>query len=103
MVREGLGPLPLVRDRDEAAAENGDAGDAAREAATPASAPASNRPAVLPDGSYATQVRTGCGRLLEMQAWLREGTAGSVRLVSMRLRTRVAAGEEVRTRSPFCK
>ncbi len=46
-----------MKDRDERE-ENGDGGDAAADAPAPAVMPASNRPAVLPDGSYATQARS---------------------------------------------
>lgn len=53
VIRSGLGPLPFVKDKDEKA---GDDADEPEEAPAPAPAPASNRPAVLPDGSYATQV-----------------------------------------------
>jgi hypothetical protein len=53
VIRSGLGPLPFVKDKDEKA---GDDRDEPEEAPAPAPAPASNRPAVLPDGSYATQV-----------------------------------------------
>ncbi len=52
VIRSGLGPLPFVKDKDEK--EEGD--EEPEEAPARASAPASNRPAVLPDGSYATQV-----------------------------------------------
>ena len=65
-IREGLGSLPFVRDKDERD-ENGDAGDAAADAPTPSVMPASNRPAVLPDGSYATQVRMAEG--FERVSW----------------------------------
>ncbi|CAL5220396.1 g2403 [Coccomyxa viridis] len=51
VIRSGLGPLPFVKDKDEK--EEGD--EEPEEAPARASAPASNRPAVLPDGSYATQ------------------------------------------------
>lgn len=53
VIRSGLGPLPFVKDKDE---KDADASEEPEEAPTRAPAPASNRPAVLPDGSYATQV-----------------------------------------------
>jgi hypothetical protein len=53
VIRSGLGQLPFVKDKDE---KTGDEADEPEEAPAPAPAPASNRPAVLPDGSYATQV-----------------------------------------------
>ena len=57
VIRSGLGPLPLAKGKDD---KDGAAEDAAEEAPTRAPAPASNRPAVLPDGSYATQVCPAC-------------------------------------------
>lgn len=51
VIRTGLGSIPFVKDKDEK-----DDADEVEEVPTPAM-PASNRPAVLPDGSYATQVR----------------------------------------------
>jgi len=53
VIRSGLGPLPFVKDKDEKDAAEADEPE---EAPARAQAPASNRPAVLPDGSYATQV-----------------------------------------------
>ena len=53
VIRSGLGPLPFVKDKDEKDAAEADEPE---EAPARAAAPASNRPAVLPDGSYATQV-----------------------------------------------
>ena len=67
VIRSGLGPLPFVKDKDEK--NEGD--EEAEEAPAHASAPASNRPAVLPDGSYATQVH-GCLTTL-MPGQIRQG------------------------------
>ena len=53
VIRSGLGPLPFVKDKDE----KNEGEEEAEEAPARVSAPASNRPAVLPDGSYATQVQ----------------------------------------------
>ncbi len=50
MIRSGLGSIPLVRDKEDKEEDE----DADAPAAAPL--PASNRPALLPDGSYATQV-----------------------------------------------
>ena len=57
VIRSGLGPLPLAKDKDD---KDGAAAEEAEEAPARAPAPASNRPAVLPDGSYATQVCLAC-------------------------------------------
>ena len=54
VIRSGLGPLPFVKDKDEKEAGE----EEPEEAPARAPAPASNRPAVLPDGSYATQVQS---------------------------------------------
>lgn len=51
VIRTGLGSIPFVKDKDE----KKDDDEEMEDVPTPA-APASNRPAVLPDGSYATQV-----------------------------------------------
>lgn len=51
VIRTGLGSIPFVKDKDEKADEE----EVVEDVPTPAM-PASNRPAVLPDGSYATQV-----------------------------------------------
>ncbi|CAL8470680.1 g10222 [Coccomyxa elongata] len=50
VIRTGLGSIPFVKDKDEKADEE----EVVEDIPTPAM-PASNRPAVLPDGSYATQ------------------------------------------------
>lgn len=57
VIRTGLGSIPFVKDKDEKADE-----DEVEDIPTPAM-PASNRPAVLPDGSYATQVMCKAGTL----------------------------------------
>ena len=64
VIRSGLGPLPLAKDKDD---KDGGAEEAAEEAPARAPAPASNRPAVLPDGSYATQVCPACPPALHEQ------------------------------------
>ncbi len=53
VIRTGLGSIPFVKDKDEKADEE----ETVEDIPTPAM-PASNRPAVLPDGSYATQVNS---------------------------------------------
>lgn len=53
VIRSGLGSIPLVKDKED---KEEDAEDTDMPAAP---MPASNRPTVLPDGSYATQVGLG--------------------------------------------
>ena len=53
VIKAAIGPLPLFKEDEE-----GEEGEAA--APLPTVQPATNRPAVLADGSYATQVPMRC-------------------------------------------
>lgn len=56
VIKAGMGSLPFFKDEDEQAAEDAKAeGKSIEQVQAPSAMPISNRPAVLADGSYATQ------------------------------------------------
>ena len=56
VIKSGMGSLPFFKDEEEQAAEDAKAeGKSIEQVQAPSAMPVSNRPAVLADGSYATQ------------------------------------------------
>ena len=56
VIKAGMGSLPFFKDEEEQAAEDAKAeGKSIEQVQMPSAMPVSNRPAVLADGSYATQ------------------------------------------------